>query len=294
MPTTTDKRGGFTMISNVILDDPKLCARDKLVLCSLIRHAYGKKVKVYPSQLRLAKLLGLNVKTVRAALASLTDLNYIKPHGHGKPGATETYTLDLSAQRTYTCPIDGQEPVQPADTNKSKQKDELNKTLAATSANAGTVVDHPPERETSSNAVLYQRPVHSADRLTKAEVNENRLTPEGLPVNGNIFDLDYGVNTITLPTLDGTWLTDGVIQELVELRGVEFCQMWEAWLPRKIAYEYEKGRPVKSAAGLYRRAIEEGWQVDPAWPEHDETKHRCIPASVVDNIDDIDDEDIPW
>lgn len=45
-----------------------------------------------------------------------------------------------------------------------------------------------------------------------------------------------------------------------------------SWLLRKIAALYEAGRPVENPAGLYRRAVEQHWEVNPNWPEFDELR----------------------
>ena len=275
----------YTRIPNAIIDDPTICSRDKLVLCALIRHAYGKKVEVYPSQLRLTRLLGMNVKTVRAALKSLVRLDYITPRGHGRPGARETYRLNLSDRRVSTRPAAGQPPVQPVPSNNNKQENQWKKTPVATTDIGGTGEPDTSTMDPFGDALLYEGSVRSADRITKAQVNELKLTPLGFRVSGDYDDLDYDLNALWLPALGGNHLGKDALDKLVSLRGVEFCQLWAAWLPRKVAAEYARGRPVRSPAGLYRRAVEQGWEVDPSWPEFDDSKHRFRGDKVTDDLE---------
>jgi hypothetical protein len=106
---------------------------------------------------------------------------------------------------------------------------------------------------------------------SRAEINAAFLTPEGLRVSDDPDDLECHANT-TLAWVCGEPLIRGSLDALATY-GVERCAMWAHWLPRKIADEYSKGRPVGSPSGLYRSAVEGGWEVDPKWPEFDEQRH---------------------
>lgn len=108
--------------------------------------------------------------------------------------------------------------------------------------------------------------------LSKAEINAAFVTPDGHRVSDSIDDLDCDLNT-TLARVYGEMLNRGTLETLVGKHGERQCALWAHWLPRKIADEYTKGRPVESPSGLYRKAVEQGWHVDPKWPEFDEERH---------------------
>lgn len=111
--------------------------------------------------------------------------------------------------------------------------------------------------------------------LTKAEVNDGLYLPDGTSAHDNFDDLSYDLGNIILPMVFGQPLNKGDLDldKLVQKKGVRFCHFWARWLLRKIADEHSKGRPVASPTGLYRRAVEQGWEVSPKWPEFDEQRH---------------------
>ena len=271
----------------MVLDDKCLSFRDKVVLCSLIRCAYGNKVVVHPSQQTLAERNGTDRETVRNALKSLAELGCIEPLGKGKRGRAEHYRLNLrpstwrqNRQANVAAEPPGSSQNVTAEPPQIRQAAprQVGKTRERGVTSAGEVDAEPSEAGlgngaagTASDNNLAAEPPRSP--FTKREVNELLLTPDGLRVNGSRDDLDYDLQNITLPMLGSEPLFHRELDELVTLRGVEFCQKWERWLPRKVAWYYAKGEPVVNPAGLYADAVKGGWDVDPAWPEFDETKH---------------------
>jgi len=83
-----------------------------------------------------------------------------------------------------------------------------------------------------------------------------------------------------------TFFDTSQLDKLVANYGAERCAFWVSWLLRKIAAEYDAGRPVKNPAGMYRTAVEQGWEVDPKWPEFDESKHTGA-KRLEDELDDL-------
>lgn len=143
----------------------------------------------------------------------------------------------------------------------------------------------PHEPEASESASSGPQHVASTSVLptrsfTKAEINAAFIRPDGYRVSSDFDDLTYDLN-VTLAEAHGQMLNKGDVDiaRLVERHGIERCALWAHWLLRKIADEYSKGRPVKSPTGLYRRAVEGEWQVDPNWPEFDELLHTTTAAA---------------
>ncbi len=119
-------------------------------------------------------------------------------------------------------------------------------------------------------------PQKSAERpYSKRAINELMLSPEGVPLDDDRDELFYEVEAVTLPSVYGEPFNPGDLDKLITDRGVAFCRMWAHWLPRKIADKYAKDsvKGVPSPTGLYTQAVREGWKVDPAWPQFDETLH---------------------
>jgi hypothetical protein len=67
------------MVPNFILDDPDMCARDKLVLCLLTRKSYQKRT-FEVSQAQIARSSGYTRDTVGTAMRSLHALGRITRH----------------------------------------------------------------------------------------------------------------------------------------------------------------------------------------------------------------------
>lgn len=300
MLSLTDKPLGFTKIPNAIIDNPALSMRDKVVLFKLARHGYGK-MTVYPSQVEIAKSLGIQRETVKTALESLTAVGVIRPHGKGRSGKQETYTIDLDRAANLTAQPAGFKDANLTDSpskpdglagkpdgssvtnKKAEEKNNKKGGAEALLAVRGSVDSGATLEDNNRSACLAkeEEPDGSSGRSkpggrivrSKKAVNDLLLTPDGKIALNSYDDLDYDLNSLTLATLGGEWIPESELAKLVELRGVRYCAFWTAWLPRKVASEYAKGKPVKNPAGLYRRAIEEAWQVDPSWPEFDETQH---------------------
>jgi hypothetical protein len=111
---------------------------------------------------------------------------------------------------------------------------------------------------------------------TKAEVNAAFIRPDGFSASDDFADLSDDLSNLILPMVVGEPLKESDLDKLVAKRGVTFCHFWAYWLPRKIAYEYEKGRPVPSPTGVYLSAVEQRWEVNPKWPEFDEQRHTVV------------------
>jgi hypothetical protein len=111
--------------------------------------------------------------------------------------------------------------------------------------------------------------------FTKAEINAALICPDGFRARDGFEDLSYDLSNLILPMVVGQPLNKGDIDldKLVGGHGIEFCCFWAHWLPRKIAAVYERGGTVKNPTGLYRRAVEGHWEVDPTWPQFDEQRH---------------------
>lgn len=288
MPSESAKksRAGFTMIPNALIDNPALCIRDKMILIKLARHGYGKTT-VYPSQVRIAKCLGVRRETVKAALDSLIALGPIRAHGKGHQGKQETFTIDLEKAANLTTQSSTNMTDYPAGNlttqssgpddssgmNKKQSKKNLNNKAAE--SDAASDAGHPvvpaltPVRQGFACSAQDEEPDDSVGRFSRVEINGRLLTPSGkLPdVEGLEADL-AGVLAIGESEPDSRQL-----EKLADEHGAEYCAFWASWLLRKIAAEFEASRPVENAAGLFRRAVEQRWEVDPSWPEFDESRY---------------------
>lgn len=108
---------------------------------------------------------------------------------------------------------------------------------------------------------------------TQREVNERLLTPSGkLP---DVEGLESDLHGVLAMAHSPTSFNSRELDKLVAEYGADFCAFWASWLLRKIAAEYEAGRPVESPAGLYTQAVRGHWEVDPKWPEYDEVRHTA-------------------
>jgi hypothetical protein len=111
-------------------------------------------------------------------------------------------------------------------------------------------------------------------QFTKAEVNALFLTPEGERVNDDGYELRYDLVNDVLPLVYGeSFNRPEDLDTLIADRGVKLCRLWMHWLPRKIAHRYANGKDVENPTGLYIKAVRGRWQVDPSWPQFDETLH---------------------
>lgn len=112
-----------------------------------------------------------------------------------------------------------------------------------------------------------------ADRpLVRAEVNAAFVRPDGYRVSDDFDELECDLN-LTLAQVYGEPLNRGTLDKLVKDHGVRRCALWAHWLPRKLASDFEKGKLIEKPTARYVRAVQEGWEVDPKWPEFDEQRH---------------------
>jgi Helix-turn-helix domain len=281
MQPPTARRQGFVQIPNWLVDDENLTAAEKWSVISIARRAYGAKKSAWPSQAKIAKTGGFDRKTIRRALQHVVELGILKPLRHRPRGVVE-YEVNLESApppEAYT-PGDVRRTPQvtcgviPTKHSKVKRQEKNSRPESVTS-NAEVSVDRGDTHgNVNGECSAYNPPeAYTPGQLTKREANEQCLTPEGQPVCGDFHDLYTDLNVLTLPEVGGELIPEVVLERLVELRGLKFCLMWNAWLKRKIAEEYRKRRPVKNPSGLYITAVEQGWEVNPSWPEFDETLH---------------------
>jgi hypothetical protein len=193
----------------------------------------------------------------RSAGSSEIEVN-TEPRSHGKGNAAELATLPGHNGRNKLLSPD----------------DPLDFGLGAPSETPRDVAD-----EILDDCLGYAAdatPQQSAERpYTKRTINEYTLSPEGVPLDDDRDELFYEVEADILPRLYGEPFNPGDLEKLANEHGVAFCRMWAHWLERKIASEYKR-KPVKgvpSPTGLFTQAVREGWKVDPAWPQFDETLH---------------------
>jgi hypothetical protein len=284
----------FTRVANELIDSQNLSLHEKLVFIKLMSHAYGDAVTAYPSQLEISKCLKMKRDTVRVTLESLTALGLVKPHGEGHQGKQETYTLhpDRIANMpkrgpsnmpkrgpslTQTCPIGDHKAYSIRPSNKTPADNEAISEIEVTVKPRGT--------STLGNAVLYQdeehaqtgtmlEPAQSGTRFTKRQINELLLAPDGIRPNANPDDVSYDLNVVLCEAQSPNLFNQSELDKLIKAHGSERCAFWVSWLLRKIASEYDvAGKPVENPAGLYRRAVEQGWEVDPRWPEFNKLWH---------------------
>lgn len=296
MQNSNDKaRDGFVKIPNALIDNPNVCARDKLVLLKVASHAYGKSVVAYPSQAAIADSLGYRRETVRAALASLAGLGVLRPHGEGRQGKQERFTIDLDRAANLTIQSPGNLTTQspsPGDSvaiNKTAELRLENKTPADSSeppAIKARVERGDIDGRSYGNCSAAQGPDDSVVRFTNRQINELMLTPN-LKLPDDEPDALFCNLDLELGLAGGKVFNRKVLEELVALRGDRFVAFWTSWLLRKIAAEYEAGRPVTNPSGLFTEAVRGGWKVDQRWPEFDESKPRLVPVAGDDYFDDL-------
>jgi hypothetical protein len=295
MNTTSSKAtNGYTKLPHYVFESD-LSPNEKLVLWGLKSRAFGKRNEVWPSQVWLAKCSGLDPKTVRAALKNLEVREVIREVGRDKKRQAR-YALHLDACRPRENASDdlGKSPDVtwgniPTNKAEQKQKNQIRKAPHDGDLTTDATV------EPGSAEDEYGKPASSAQhevawgnipRSDKRFINEQRLTPEGLRASSDRDDLQYNLHADILPMLLGEPIRAAELDALIEQRGVQFCAMWAAWLPRKVAAHYAAnngfGSAVMKPTGLYIQAVREGWQVDPSWPEFDQNRHVCGAAIEYD------------
>lgn len=112
-----DLRDGFFWINSELIDDyaPKIGGTALLVYCVLCRFANNKTAECFPSQGRLAKLCGVEERTVRRSLIKLIEAGLIakdRERGDGGEFSRNVYTL-LRVQPTKMS--SGPADIQPPD-----------------------------------------------------------------------------------------------------------------------------------------------------------------------------------
>lgn len=294
MPTTTSKPQapkGFTMVPNWLIDDKRLTAAEKWSIISVARRAYGAKTSAWPSQTKIANTGGFDRKTIRKALQAVTACGMLEPIRCHERGVVE-YRLHIDEPpASFPRP----EAYAPGDlgnrtqvtggvipTKHSKVKDQEKNTLVPpdnTSNGEVAVIRGDLHGNEYGNCSAYNPPEayapgRSEPRFTKREINELLLTPDGKrpDVEGLESDLFAVLAMVHAPKHFDT----RQLEKLVAEHGAEYCTFWVSWLLRKIAAEYDAGRPVENPAGLFAKAVRDRWEVDPKWPEFDETRHAGV------------------
>jgi hypothetical protein len=320
MTATPAKREGFTQIPNWLIDEPNLTAAEKWSVMVVARHAYGQKTSAFPSQVSIAKRGHFDRKTIRTALESVTDLGILEAIGkNGRSDQQVEYRLHLDSRPKKldlrnTHPGDlGRTPHLPGDSTPTKhteQEYEVKKThvgIDVTSNIEDTVEPEVGSRigrvcsanESGPGAYDPGASTPSKHTFTKRQINEQLLTPDGK--RPDVDGLDCDLNEALIMAESPSYFPSSELDKLVAKRGEERCAFWASWLLRKIASEYERGKPVENPAGLFRTAVEQHWEVNPSWPEFDEHKHTDaawkakmgIGASTGTEVDELADE-IPF
>ena len=275
----------YAKIPNELIDYVGLPLIPKATLIKLARHAYGDKESSNPSQLEIAKCLGVDRKSVRSALAYLTTLGLIEPHGDGHQGKQMTYKLRLdrlaNMGKWHPCNMGKWHPSFDSTCPNGTHKQEQNKTKKENAdddvtSTAEVAVD-PGLLHTVGSCSADEGLVQMAPMFTKKQINEQLLTPNGkLPDD----DLDALLCNIDgqLILAGGKHFNNQVLDALVGEHGATYVAFWTSWLLRKIAAEYEAGRPVSNPGGLFTEAVRGHWEVNPSWPEFDDERH--IPTDL--------------
>lgn len=276
------------MVPNWLLDDERLTAAEKWSIISIARRAYGAKTSAWPSQTKIARTGGFDRKTIRKALQAVTACGMLEPIRYHERGVVE-YRLHIDEPpaafprpEAYT-PGDLRNRTQVTrgviPTKHSKVKDQEKNTFVPpdnTSNGEVAVIRGDIHGSASGNCSAYNPPEayapgRSEPRFTKREINELMLTPDGKRPDVDGLESDL---IAVLATAESPKDFDSRQREKLEAKhGAEFCAFWASWLLRKIAAEYEAGRPVENPAGLYAEAVNGHWEVDPKWPEFHETLH---------------------
>jgi hypothetical protein len=284
MPASKSK--GFIQVPHYVLDAKNLKPLEKLVLIALKQFAYGDKEFVRPSQVTLSKRLGMDRKTVRESLAALLDAGYIEPAG--KRGQVQIYRLRFSewprlasAQPGESTPANlGIYPHQPGEstpTNKSNEENKKNTTQnplddPTTNAADAAIVDSLKSHKamphvTKSGGDISPGQTLPELRPTRAIVNQNRLTPSGSIASDDKEIAETEVME-ALAVAGGSGMDTAGISFLINRHGAREVTFQSVWLLRRITNEHRKGEIVRSAEGFLRRAISEGWDVNPEWPHY--------------------------
>jgi hypothetical protein len=124
-------------------------------------------------------------------------------------------------------------------------------------------------------------PAPFAAKPDKRLVNAALLGPSGLRVSGEPTDVEHEAYRV-MSELWGESIPKPKLEALMEKYGVRNVHFWVKWLPRKVAAQYERDKPVENPSGLLIRAIENQWDVDPRWPEFDASAHTWKAREVLD------------
>ena len=286
MPSTTDKndkpRDGYKQIPNALIDNPNLCIRDKMVLIKLASHAYGKKRSAYPSQVKVAKCLGIQRETVKAALDSLTALGIVRPHGKGRQGKQETFTIDLDRAANLTAHPTGNLTAHPttpdgsSDINKTEQirQEKENANPEVTSEIRGDA--EPQGHEEIGSALLYTEhaglaAMFSAQAdllagLTPEQIRDCRIAPDGTSAFDVCADADAWLlaKSVVEEYAEGEPFNPGELDKLCDEYGNEAVWFHAKWFPRRIGAL--KSQPNKPTA-YFIDCVRKDHPVNPTWPK---------------------------
>lgn len=306
--------GGATPIPNWVFDRNDLNGVEREVLWSLHRSAYRESLVAKIGVAYIAKRFERGRGSVRSALKSLRERGFIVKMGDRDAGDAQEYELVLIPPRVV-CTDHPPGPLRPSPwspgaTIKKQSLKDKNALPAVTSAiDSGVELDAngsesrgSAECSASSAAVqsIAEVPLALLAELrsevmaelkpalkpTKALVNAEMLTPRGLRASSDYDNLRHDLCDLILYDVRGEKFNPDLtrpgqdeLDKLVDEHGVRYVAHWASWLPRKIAALYESAKPVKSPTALLIKAVTERWQVDPAWPEFDESKHTWRAAA---------------
>lgn len=135
-------RSRFTWIYRV-MTDPTLHANAKVLAVVIANHAHEDRRDCWPSQVRLAELIGVTTKTVQNLLPSLVDRGYIEiTPGVGR-GVTHEYLIKDEVHFAF-CPPEKGSPASPYESEKAKpvaQKGEIQRTEKAKPVSVKPVIE---------------------------------------------------------------------------------------------------------------------------------------------------------
>lgn len=174
---TREPRNGFTKVPNAVIDNPNLSARDKLVLIKVMSHAYGDKTEASPSQKGTADSLGYRRETVKAAYESLVASKVLLPHGKGRSGRQETFTVDLSKAANLTTQSAGTATVKPSGDLTSRSAGDL------TTQSAGDLTSESSQ-------------IRSRIRQQRRQQEDGSAAPEGSSLSDDEERLDSDVGLV--------------------------------------------------------------------------------------------------
>jgi hypothetical protein len=260
--------GGATPIPNWLLDDRSLTATQKLVLIGYHRSAFGPTTTTKTSENQIARSMRLDRKTVPRASAFLMQGGYLTTCGETPNGFATQYEIALEPPpgNPHHTPM-GNGTIPPGE---STHNIKSSKNIQDDAPPNASLEGQPVEDEIgncSPSATDARKVLHS-----KQMVNDALLTPEGLRASD---DPDEASNLLNcgLAQVCGEPLNPREEERLLVEYGARLVSFWSHWLPRKVAAEYGKGKPVASPAGMLKRALEQDWKVDPAWPPFDDVLH---------------------